>query len=161
MLPVSCYFRSALLWAMIPLTVFASRPVTGCTCASGEYKISCAAHLFHGRVLPDSNEKCGKACCRHSSGADSAVCCQKGHCPLMDGQDKSGGDKCCNPDKLTAVTVASTVTFSVDNDHHLVFDLPTVELGTTFADSTVAQLIPHETGPPGGDLVIALRRLLV
>jgi hypothetical protein len=161
MLLVSGYLRLALLWAMIPLTVFASRPVTGCTCASGEYKFSCAAHLFHGHVRSDSNEKCAKPCCRQSKGGHSTACCQKGHSPLIEGQGTSGGEKCCNPDMLTALSVASSVTLQVDNDHHVLFDLPMVESGSVLADTASAHLLPHDTGPPGGDLIISLRRLLV
>src|SRR5688572_18140909 len=61
MLPISSYVRSALLWAMIPLTVFASRPVTGCMCASGEYKLFCMAHVLHGTAVQDSNRN-GRKC---------------------------------------------------------------------------------------------------
>lgn len=62
---------------------------------------------------------------------------------------------------LTAVTVASAVTFSIDNDHHVLFDLPVVAVGGIVGDAEVTHFIPHETGPPGGDLVISLRRLLL
>jgi len=77
------------------------------------------------------------------------------------GQSTSGGDKCCNPDMLTALSGASSVVFSVDDDHHMLFDLPVVESGSVFPDMTPARFLPHETGPPGGDLIISLRRLLV
>jgi len=165
MLPIPGYLRSALLWAMIPLTLFASRPVTGCTCASGEYKLFCMAHVLHGKAVHDSNgnsTQCEKACCsQHKNVTDSAPCCQKGHCSLSDAQGKPAGNKCCNPDMLTAVTIASAVTFSLDNSHQVLFDLPVVESGTVFADLAIAHPISHETGPPGGDLVVSLRRLLV
>ena len=150
---------------MIPLTVFASRPVTGCTCASGEYKFFCVTHVSRGTAGHDPNRNAHqseKVCCQQQAeGAHSAVCCKSGHCPLSDGLGKDSGNKCCNPDTLMAVTVASSVTFSVDNDHHELFDLPVIELGSIVADLAVLHFIPHETGPPGGDLVISLRRLLV
>ncbi|MEX2140686.1 MAG: hypothetical protein WD894_15600 [Pirellulales bacterium] len=165
MLPVSDCLRSALLWAMIPLTLFASRPATGCTCASGEYKLFCVAHLPHRLGAHDSSGNgvpCQKACCQqHRSATYSADCCQTGHCPLCDGNGKSGSNSCCNPDKVTAVTAASPLTFSVDHNYHLLFDSPAVEVGSVVADLAAAHFVPYDTGPPGGDLVIWLRRLLV
>ena len=162
MLPVSGYLRSALLWAMIPLTVFASRPVTGCTCGSGEYKFSCSVHLFRGNAQEESGgATCQKACCRGQTNVTHSMrCCQSGHCPLSDIHGKDG-KKCCNPDQLTAATPPTLVTFSVDNEHHVLFDIPVLESGNIFPDLTIADVVHLETGPPGGDLVISLRRLLV
>ena len=165
MLPVSGYLRTAFLWAMIPLTVFASRPATGCTCASGEYKPFCAAHLSRGQVHHDSSGKgvtCSMPCCQQQTYAgDSVPCCQQGDCALADGQGKPGGNKCCNPDHLTAATVASSVSFSLDIEHHDLFDLPVVESVWHIGDVVVDGFISNDTGPPGGDLIVSLRRLLI
>lgn len=165
MLLVSGYLRTALLWAMIPLTVFASRPAMGCTCASGEYKFVCVAHLSRGPVSHGSNEKGvtgQKACCEqetHSS--DSAPCCEQGDCALAEGQGKAAGHKCCNPDSLTVGTVASAVSYSLDNEHHGLFDLPVPESVWHVGNLVIDGFVPNDTGPPGGNLIVSLRRLLI
>jgi hypothetical protein len=41
------------------------------------------------------------------------------------------------------------------------FDSPTSETGEFLANLVVAPTVCQDTGPPGGDLVISLRRLLV
>jgi hypothetical protein len=163
MLLISGYFRLSLLWAMIPLTVFASRPVTGCTCASGEYKLVCMAHVFHRQAPQNSGRNarnCEKACSLQQDGrTNSADCCQTGQCPLSK-ESSNGGGKCCSPDLLTRVIVPSTVAFSVDIVHHVLFDLPVVEATRPVADSAVIHFVRHETGPPD-DLVVSLHRLLI
>jgi hypothetical protein len=53
------------------------------------------------------------------------------------------------------------VTFYADNEQQSLSELPLAELAR-YSDTFAAHdHIPHETGPPGGDLVISLRRLLV
>jgi hypothetical protein len=55
-------FTIAVLWAMIPLTVFAGIPRIGCICASGQHKVFCERHLM----------KAGGAQCACCYGRDAA-----------------------------------------------------------------------------------------
>jgi hypothetical protein len=166
MLPASGYLRLAFLWAMIPLTVFAGRPCTGCTCASGEYKPVCAAHVDHhfaGHVSSPHAGKCEKLCCRRETRADHHVddYCQSGLGSPSTGAGNCGSKNCCNPDMVTAVIVASGTTSSVGNEHRMQLGMPIVSFAETVGDWQAIQICVHETGPPVGDLVISLRRLLV
>ena len=162
MLPISGYLRTGLLWAMIPLTVFAGRPITGCTCTSGEYKFVCAAHVSHDGVPPAASphpDKCEKACCQRDQ-SNPLDFRQTHDCPLSQESGKSGNSG-CNPDIQTAVIVVAPVTVTIGNEHRAHFDFPLVEPVVGMSERTDGHVISHETGPPGDDLVIALRRLLV
>jgi hypothetical protein len=158
------YLRAASLWAMIPLTVFAGRPATGCTCANGEYKLYCAAHLMCGSLASRSDDNelgCGKSCCRHTHRNGNSQCCHQGTCCHSDGKTAPSGKKCCNPDMLTAISASQSVQVSLDIDSQLFFDLPVIDLGTALPEMPIERVRAQDTGPPGGDLVITLCRLLV
>jgi hypothetical protein len=157
---ISGFLRTLLLWAMIPLTVFAGRPAMGCTCANGEYRISCAAHIATdhlGRVPPKAALS-DKSCCHRKEAGKASDCLDAKPCPSLHGSH--GGKNCCTPDSLTAVTVASVAKFTSPLAV-MFFDRPIADNGRALAGTIVAQAIEHETGPPGGDLVISLRRLVV
>jgi hypothetical protein len=59
-------FTIALLWAMIPLTVFGSQPRMGCICANGQHKLFCQRHLQR-----DTDRRC--TCCYGKDTADPAA----------------------------------------------------------------------------------------
>jgi hypothetical protein len=162
MASASDYVRLVALWGMIPLTLFASRPATGCTCASGEYRLFCAAHLpdCHGtQECFEDGARHVKGCCQQAHrGSQCADCCVAGNDFACTVEGGSSGQQCCNPDTGNAATVVSAVTFPIDDDDHQV-DSPAVD--SAVADVAVARRISHDTGPPGGDLVISLRRLLI
>jgi hypothetical protein len=62
---------------------------------------------------------------------------------------------------VTGTAAASAVSVAVDVHYHLHFDLPVIETGTVLPELTATCFISHDTGPPGGDLVVSLRRLLI
>jgi hypothetical protein len=58
--------------------------------------------------------------------------------------------------------LAQAVVFTVDLDHHQLFDLPQSRLANTVVHASIVEhFIPFETGPPGKSLVVTLRRLLI
>jgi hypothetical protein len=160
------YLRPAVLWVMIPLTVVAGRPATGCTCADGHYKPICFAQ-FHGNIGSGTHgakkQPCHKACCEGChAGSGVPGCCKQGLCPSSHANSQSRGKKCCSPDLPTAVAVAKSVSFAVDLDHHLLFDSPrSRSVNVIVHASTVEHFTPFETGPPDDDLVVTLHRLLI
>jgi hypothetical protein len=163
MLPVSGYLRNVILWAMVPLTVSAGGPVTGCTCSSGEHKFFCAAHLQRhtSRQATKAGLVCQKPCSQERDrDLGSAPCCRRG-CALSTGDGRTSDSNCCNPDTLVPITVATGVAFRFDFNDHSLFDLPAAENSGVFANLGIDLAVSHDIGPPGGDLVISLRRLLV
>jgi hypothetical protein len=164
MLFITGYLRTAMLWAMIPLTVFASSPAIGCTCASGEYKIFCVAHLAKSRDALDARANggaCEKNCCHHKGGSQAVEFRQTEACPISDSHNTHGGKQCCNPDSPKAIAVSSVVKIAPPLGDVMFFDLPSADIWHAFSVSTATHAVEHDTGPPGGDLVISLRRLLV
>jgi len=63
---------------------------------------------------------------------------------------------------VAPATVAASVGFSVDKDHHPLFDLPLVaSVGPLLHASAVERETLLDGGPPVDDLVITLRHLLI
>ena len=148
--------RKFFLWSMVPLTIFASRPTTGCTCADGRYKPVCFAQ-YCSRCM---ESQCGAEDGRCERNGGAADCCKSGQCPLR--QRGEPGRKCCSPDLPTAVALAPAVTFTVDLNHHVLFDLSQSLLANAVVHASfVEHFIPFETGPPGESLVVTLRRRLI
>lgn len=74
-------FTIALMWAMIPLTVFGSIPRIGCICANGNHKFYCERHL-----MKTGAPRC--ACCYGRDGAQGGSAHAMHACRL-------GAKSCC------------------------------------------------------------------
>jgi len=92
-------FAAVLIWAMVPLTVFASLPRMGCICANGQHKFFCERSR-----APGSEGLC--TCCYGKGPATTGVqgaasvpmaCCghQRGRC--ASGLAAVGSDRPCRP----------------------------------------------------------------
>jgi|SRR5579872_414648 len=96
-------FTIAVLWAMIPLTVFGSQPRMGCICANGQHKFFCERHR-NG----DLGGRCtccfGRAKAQNGSlGEMNGLRRARNGCP--DGSLAVGANRPCRPvlDKTTYV----------------------------------------------------------
>lgn len=159
-------FTIALLWAMIPLTVFGSQPRVGCICANGQHKFFCQRHLQH-----DADGQC--TCCKPNESAQQAESASR-----VNGQ-KSEGASCCHCGQLTGTTENNSVRSErpckpvLDKAVYVAvpkstLDLDRVDVVPLFL---VCKLLPVVTGPvlvdihrgellPPPDLVITLGVML-
>ena len=157
-------FTIALLWAMIPLTVFGSQPRMGCICANGQHKIFCQRHLQN-----DSDSGC--ICCygkdQSTTGDQTRTaplgeksCCRCNRAASKDGRPVVHTDRPCRPvlDKAVYLTgPKSSLDFDrVDAAPLFVAFEPLPLIGLTIdVDCHRGELLP----PP--DLVITLGVLLI
>ena len=157
-------FTIALLWAMIPLTVFGSQPRMGCICANGQHKTFCQRYLQN-----DSDSGC--ICCygkdRAATGAQTRTaplgeksCCRCNRATGKSDRPVAHSDRPCRPviDKAIYLTGPKS---SLDLDRvdaaplFLAFEpLPVIE-PSILVDGHRGELLP----PP--DLVITLGVLLI
>lgn len=159
-------FSIALLWAMIPLTVFGSIPRIGCICANGQHKFYCQRHL-----MKSGAPRC--ACCYGRDGAagDSAqanqpchlgarTCCgsrpvsNKGKLPAL------GAESPCRPVLDRPVfTIAVKAVLDLNQSEHT----PLLPAVTPVLAIVPAVSFDHARGdlPPPPDLVTTLGVLLI
>jgi hypothetical protein len=159
-------FSIALVWAMIPLTVFGSIPRVGCICANGQHKFYCQRHLMQAGA-----PRC--ACCYGRDGAtgDStgssqacrlgATACCGSNPASNDGKLPTLGAECpCRPVLDRPVfTIAVKAVLDLDQSEHAPLLL---------AVAPVLAVVPgvsfvHARGdvPPPPDLVTTLGVLLI
>jgi hypothetical protein len=95
-----------LIWAMVPVTLFAGIPKLGCICINGQYKLFCERHLS-GCCRGESKPSAGKGlcpCCHKGQLADArkaadtdkpvAGCC---HGPAKRVGGQAHSERCCKP----------------------------------------------------------------
>lgn len=162
-------FRSAIVWATIPLVVFNGRTIVGCGCF-GHFESTC-----HCGCCSDDKERHGKSnstCCTGDS-FHSAPCPRCKH---------DEANRCCNhadsktrpADSLTwkghhctsiafYLVAPATVLPTFDaSDLDVAAFLPADSRLPLIVDqSQIAHVVDFDTGPPPGDLVISLHRLVI
>jgi len=148
--------RNIVLWAMIPLTLFASRPVMGCTCADGTFKLICFGQLGLGGVSKQADKECIQPCCRnHPQSLRNSSGCS------VESGYSNCNKSCCSPEALISIVVAPVTSVVVDTDLLLPFDLPTESLLLNSNHWLGFDFDRHDIGLPVSDLVIVLHRLLI
>lgn len=65
--------RKPLVWLLLPVALLTGRPMVGCVCSDGTYKVSCEK-LVGNFVWPQATEKHGTSCCPATS-SDSCPAC--------------------------------------------------------------------------------------
>jgi len=148
-------FAAVLIWAMIPLTVFASLPRVGCICANGQHKFFCERSRASG-----SEGLC--ACCYGKGPATGdrtgtkLPCCGQDQGRCANGLAAVGSDRPCRPvlDRSIFVRDHKASSLNLDRAQHtplaVAFEpLPVIVAGPV-RDLNRGELLP----PP--DLVITL-----
>ena len=169
MQPFSRYLRNGFVWAMLPLTLLAGRPYSGCICENGSFKVfctGCASGL--GTPIADTSEKPGRCgCCR---GNESHAI----------KNDSEGKRDCSQPSRaLAGKNVSAPATGkcgckwvvqdpAVAPPHVLPRNAEVQPLVLVLPTDCVAALYPRaavhaellNTGPPT-DLIVTLHRLVI
>ena len=156
-------FAAVLIWAMIPLTVFASLPRVGCICANGQHKFYCERSRMSG-----SEGLC--TCCYGKGPAKAAVqgatstpmaCCGHERSRCANRMAAVASDRPCRPVLDRSIFVQGAKASSIDlarAEHAPLFTavglLPLLACGVAH-DFDRRELLP----PP--DLVITLGVLLI
>lgn len=147
----------ALVWALVPLTVFGSLPRMGCICANGEHKFFCERHR--------SRDGEGRCVCCHGPAATGGssgekTCCRQKRAKGPSELPVVSSTRPCRPvlDQPLLLAAARSI-LDLDQAAHTPLciaaaPLPTIDPCTT-ADATRAELLP----PP--DLVTTLGVLLI
>ena len=166
---IKTYVRTALLWALIPLTVFAARPMAGCRCANGDYKLFCISSYLENscehsssQCVPGRTRECCKS--QKQEKSDTNHCCQNKNTGTADSGNhfQSNSKSCCSFDSPSELNVTERV--AVPDTHELSqlfallpIDAKLQQVGTT----SISLLLSIDSGPPGGDLLVSLRRFLI
>jgi len=156
-------FAAVLIWAMIPLTVFASLPRVGCICANGQHKFFCERSRASGSE--------GLCTCCYGKGPAAAgaqgprgapvACCghERGRC--VNGLSAVENDRPCRPVLDRSIFVRGAKASSLDlarAEHTPLFTafepLPLLVCGAAH-NFDRGELLP----PP--DLVVTLGVLLI
>ena len=166
--------RAAVLWAMMPLAILASRPTSGCICADGHYEPFCRGGLHAANDSTPGHEHSNAAsgacsCCdKCHAGKDHRSCCQgKSDCcrgtTSADGSDAGvAGKSCCTPvlrSELVTVVAASSQLLCEHQSSLLC--MSAFALPSTGIAMAAGQPVGLDTGPPPHDLVVTLGRRLI
>lgn len=65
--------RKPLIWLLLPVALLTGRPMVGCVCSDGAYKVSCEK-LVGNFVWPQATEKQGTSCCPASNSSSCPSC---------------------------------------------------------------------------------------
>jgi hypothetical protein len=65
--------RKPLIWLLLPVALLAGRPMVGCVCSDGTYKVSCEK-LVGNFVWPQAAEKHETSCCPATSSGSCPAC---------------------------------------------------------------------------------------
>lgn len=166
-------WRRGIVWAMVPLAVFAGVPTSRCLCAAGERPAACQCRCCSGKPIADGASRseccCGcRSCCvrrggdaskrspaQQPSSAPRSACCL----PAVVGPNDATS-RCCVEVAADPCVVSASVT--MPNTSILRADIAgvAVELPPTF-HSSVAMESGHCHVGPGADLVVRLRAFLI
>jgi hypothetical protein len=165
-------FRAIVVWAMVPLAFWNGSPTFGCICADGHFETNCpmlAARMLEGNDQQSASQGCCGCSCCAGSGLDSSAssvchtepqCCE--HSESSDDESRVGGKNCCMPVVRAPLLppVVGTVQFA-DDHHQPALHTFTLESAGQLVATHVEHVVVSDTGPPPGDLVIRLRRLVI
>jgi len=148
-----------MMWAMVPLTVFAGLPRIGCVCANGQHKTFCERHRQGTARGPCT-------CCDHAKmAAGSKVAREADVCRSQSEESACGGSEFdtgrpCRAvvDRTVVLTVAKVVVELDQPDHATVFIAN--ELMPATGPSIAAIFTRGELLPPP-DLVVTLGVMLI
>lgn len=169
MLAIKATLRTALLWALIPLTVFAARPMAGCRCANGDYKLFCLSSYLGNSCEHSTSERFPngtRACCKSNKSVKSAAnhCCQNKNTQTTDPGNhfQSSSKSCCSFESLAQLAVTKQVDLPDGNAQFQFIALFPIDAKLQQVGATsICLLLANDPGPPGGDLLISLRRFLI
>ena len=160
-------FSIALVWAMLPLTVFAGLPRMGCICASGEHKFFCERH----RMAAGDG---GCICCygrpgdrrrtEHTTNVASAgekACCKSKRLANQSRTQPTlcSGRPCRSVVDQTPLITAVKVVLEFDRAGHVPLSLAVVP--TSMADTRVEFDRARDNLRPPPDLITTLGVLLI
>jgi hypothetical protein len=118
-------FSIAVMWAMLPLTVFGSMPRMGCICANGQRKVFCERHRMDAR---DANCVCcfGRAAAKPETARETgrepagerACCMSKRLAPNGQRLAVGAGAPCRSVVDRPAFVTAAKVVLDLDQSSH-------------------------------------------
>lgn len=155
-------WRTAAIWAMLPLAAFNSRTVIGCGC-SGHFESKCQCNCC------DSHDG-SRGDCSRCGGPNSSTCpcCSKVEksAPAQTGESSECGTALHGPHCKVIVVheVIPATVVSVHNGNDLnfsVLDLDTIDLPIVVNQLGIGDTGLACLGPPPRDLVVTLRRLVI
>jgi hypothetical protein len=143
---------------MVPLAAIGGRPVIGCICADGSFKVSCPMlreALAHRHGAAGETACCGH---RHREHASCDCCGSESKSNATEGSLVN--TKCCHPVVQAPVLppLGDLVTLG-ESDQRLSV-VPPIE-SDSFAGPGHCTCVDDDTGLPKPDLVVTLRRLVI
>ena len=128
--------RKPLIWLLLPVALLTGRPMIGCVCSDGTYKVSCEK-LIGSLVWSQATGNHGESCCPTANSAHCPAC----HKPAHTGDGASAQSQCrCrgieNNLKLTSPT-------NLDQERDSAFVAFTIS--EVFCSSP---LVSHDLGSP-------------
>lgn len=168
--------RTALFFGMVPLTILNGWPSVGCSCADGQFNLSCrgavcsAIHVG-ARPMSAGSSCCGCPCCAERGGDKSrSSCCSQptkksyppSNTPSQDGRQAGGPNHGCTT-VVQMQPIPGVVASLQFNDQHEVLALFVVplDLASPLAVSQTSACVEIDSGPPPDNLVVTLQRLVI
>jgi len=161
------HFRAALVWAAIPLAAFNGRTVVGCGCF-GHFEAVCHCGCCGGTEGHSACSCCSAyhpdhsncSCCLLGS-QPTARCSVASHEPMAKNGSTLERHHCTSIAMRTVVP--ATVTHSIDltDLHSWTLAIADHGLPPSNGNSHLGSFSEIDTGPPPGDLVVILHRLVI
>ncbi len=128
--------RKPLIWLLLPVALLTGRPMIGCVCSDGTYKVSCEK-LVGSLVWLQSTVKHGEACCPTANSGQCPGC----HKPADTGDGASAPSRCRCRGIENNLKLVSLTELERDRDSALAaFNIP--------ENYSSASLVAHELGSP-------------
>ena len=155
--------RRAVAMAIIPLAILNGAPFAqGCICADGHYEPICRAAAC--RV---GQSDCGRQCCAKQTHYAGHSCCTGPHAhhaaPTKPAIGQTFGNPCCTPVVHQAMPTVVAAPQVAPGDGITALNTTAVEPPYVLAVELmhVTHRAELGTGPPPGDLVVSLQRLVI
>lgn len=163
--------RTALVWAMMPLSIVNGQTIVGCGC-TGHFEAVChcaACDLLDSAVQPAKRQTCDSA---QSRGMRSSPCCCHGeltssrpreHSSLCSSESSRGfRDHHCTKIVLeSSESVISAVPHFGDQLDFAAVLPPALDLPFNYDIAAREHVFSFDSGPPPCDVVVTLRRLII
>lgn len=166
-------FRAVVVWAMVPLMLGGTRPLTGCICADGHFETACPsmAQARRGATVDVAGSSGCSAACSKGSLAPSGVssCCASGDCCGRQSHKPSSRKEsgptvrscgCCTPVLQAGPPALESAALHADmalvDSLFLTIDVPHAPAVIPVAAPGLVALLAEPV-----DRVVCLRRLLI
>jgi len=158
-------FRAVVIWAMIPLALWSTRPSAGCICADGHFELICKSALCAskpGSTCEAAAPRC--SCChtsvaKHSEGQSKGCCSDKAGASSTCAASASDGG-CCSPVVQPELLLVSVTQLDQQYEPIVLCFADLNEYRPSGANLGRFALVDSEH-MPCGDIVITFRRLLI